>query len=146
VYGRESREAFKEQLKDVGANQRVAALYRELDALLELRRDAERWMVREARRHPGYRLLRTIPQLGPVRIASLIAIVDTPHRFRTKAAFWNYCGFAVATHTSAERQFVDGKLVRSSKRIATRGLNKDHTPKMKPPFKGAALKARVRGP
>jgi transposase len=146
VYGCESREAFKDQLKDVGANQRVAALYRELDTLLELRRDAERWMVREARRHPVYRLLRTIPQLGPVRIASLIAIVDTPHRFRNKAAFWNYCGFAVVTHTSAERQFVDGKLVRSSKRIATRGLNKDHNPKMKATFKGAALKARVRGP
>jgi transposase len=82
-------------------------------------------MVTEARRHPAYALLRSIPQVGPIRVARLISIVDTPHRFANKAAFWNYCGFAVVTHSSAERKFVDGQSGATSKVVSTRGLNKD---------------------
>jgi transposase len=103
-------------------------------------------MVAEARRHPAYPWLRSIPQLGPIRSARLMAIVDVPQRFPNKSAFWNYCGFAVVTHTSAEQKFVDGQLVRSLKAVATRGLNKDHNPRMKEIFKSAAIKARVHGP
>jgi transposase len=146
VYGIAQRQAWLEKLKDVGASTRVQSLYAQLDTLKELRRQAERSMVTEARRHPAYRLLRSIPQLGPIRVARLISIVDTPHRFANKAAFWNYCGFAVVTHSSAERKFVDGQLVRSQKVVSTRGLNKDHNPKMKEIFKGAAMKARAHGP
>ena len=146
IYRPGQREAFSEELKDSGAVKRVGLLNEQLDTLRQLRRQAEKSMVTEARRHPGYRLLRSIPQLGPVRVARLISIVDTPHRFPNKAAFWNYCGFAVVLHTSAERKFVDGQLVRSQKMVATRGLNKDHNPKMKEIFKSAATKARVRGP
>jgi transposase len=145
VYEPTQRESFVRELKDVGAVKRVGFLYEQLDTLKQLRRHAERAMVTEARRYGAYRLLRSIPQLGPVRVAHLISIVDTPHRFPNKAAFWNYCGFAVVLHTSSERKFVDGQLVRSSK-TATRGLNKDHNPKMKQIFKSAAMKARVRGP
>jgi transposase len=146
VYRLQDRESFKDQLKDGGATRRVDLLYRQLDTLRELRQQSERSMVTEARRHPAYRLLRSIPQLGPVRIARLIAIVDIPQRFPNKAAFWNYCGFAVVTHSSAEHKFVGGQLVRSAKAIGTRGLNKDHNPRMKEIFKGAAIKARIRGP
>jgi transposase len=145
VYGRD-RQSFLEQLPQAGAAQRAECLYIQLDTLLELRRKAEKSMVTEARQHPCYRLLRSIPQLGPVRIARLIAIVDTPHRFPNKSAFWNYCGFAVVTWNSAERQIVNGKLVRSTKAVATRGLNKDHNPRMKELFKSVANKARCRGP
>jgi len=145
IYRPEQREAFSEQLKDSGAVRRVGLLNEQLDTLRQLRRQAEKSMVTEARRHPAYRLLRSIPQLGPVRVARLISIVDTPYRFPNKAGFWNYCGFAVVLHTSAEGKFVDGRLVRSQKRVATRGLNKDHNPKMKEIFKSAATKARVGG-
>jgi transposase len=146
VYGIAQRHAWLEKLKDSGAVKRVQSQYAQLDTLSELRRQAERSMVTEARRHPAYALLRSIPQVGPIRVARLISIVDTPHRFANKAAFWNYCGFAVVTHSSAERKFVDGQLVRTSKVVSTRGLNKDHNPKMKEIFKGAAMKARVQGP
>jgi transposase len=146
VYRSTQRESYVEHLQDPGAARRVGLLYEQLDTLTELRRQAQRSMVSEARRHAAYRLLRTIPQLGPVGIARLIAIVDTPHRFPNKAAFWNYCGFAVVLHTSGDRKFVDGQLVRTQKMVATRGLNKDHNPKMKEIFKSAATKAGVRGP
>jgi len=146
VYGPENRQSFLDQLQETGAAQRGNSLYAQLDALLELRRKAEKSMVTEARGQSSYRILRSIPQLGPVRIARLIAIVDTPHRFPNKSAFWNYCGFAVVTWNSAERQFVNGKLVRSTKAVSTRGLNKDHNPRMKELFKSVANKARSRGP
>jgi transposase len=146
VYGRDDRASVLAQLREAGARQRAQYLLEQLDTLLELRRQAERSAVNEARHHPAYRLLRSIPQLGPVRIARLIAIVDTPHRFPNKSAFWNYCGFAVVTWMSAERQFIDGKLMRSKKAVATRGLNKDHNPRMKELFKSVATKARTRAP
>jgi transposase len=146
VYQPTKRDAFLAQLTEPGAGRRAEGLCQQLDMLLKLRRGAEKAMVTEARRHGIYRHLRSIPQLGPIRIAQLIAIVDTPHRFQNKATFWNYCGFAVVTHSSADHRFIDGELVRSRKAIATRGLNKDHNPRMKRIFKSAAAKARARGP
>lgn len=146
VYRPGLREPFLEQLIEPGAKRRAEGLCQELDLLLKLRVEAERAMVREARHQAIYGKLRSIPQLGPIRIAQLIAMVDTPHRFRNKASFWNYCGFAVVTHTSSDHRFVDGQLVRSRKAIATRGLNKDHNPAMKQIFKSAAIQARSRGP
>ena len=38
--------------------------------------------------HRAITLLRSIPQLGPIRSAQIVATADTPHRFRTKRQFW----------------------------------------------------------
>jgi transposase len=43
------------------------------------------------------KLLRQIPTIGPIRSALLVAILQTPHRFRTKRQLWAYGGFAVQT-------------------------------------------------
>lgn len=39
-------------------------------------------MVAESGRHPASKLLRGIPTLGAVRVAQLISVAATPHRFR----------------------------------------------------------------
>jgi transposase len=57
----------------------------------EVRR-AERAMLEEAGRHRISRILDTAPGMGPIRVAQLLPIVITPHRFRTKRQFWAYCG------------------------------------------------------
>ena len=44
---------------------------------------------------PAADLLRRIPRLGPIRVALLIGLVQTPHRFRTKRQLWAYCGLAL---------------------------------------------------
>ena len=49
-------------------------------------------MVAEAQRDPAWRVLRTIPFLGPVRVALLLATMQTPWRFRTKRHLWAYAG------------------------------------------------------
>jgi hypothetical protein len=49
-------------------------------------------------------------QNGAVKVAQVIAAVDTPHRFRSKRQFWAYCGLAVVTKASAEYRIEDGKV------------------------------------
>ena len=69
------------------------------------------------------KLLRQIPSIGPIRSALLVALLQTPHRFRTKRQLWAYSGFAVETHDSGEYRCVRGKLQRNRERITVRGLN-----------------------
>src|SRR5438094_161507 len=89
-------------------------------------------------------LLRSIPALGPIRAAVLMAIVQTPHRFRTKRLLWKYSGFGVVTHSSADHRYVKGQLERSKKPVSVRGLDRDHNHQLKDLFKGAAIQASTR--
>ena len=43
-------------------------------------------LILECRKHNETKLLRTVPWLGPIRVALLLGRVQTPHRFRTQAA------------------------------------------------------------
>ena len=95
-------------------------------------------MLAESRVHRAVSLLRTIPQLGPIRCALIVATVDTPHRFRTKRQFWSYSGLAVVTHMSWEYEIDGGRVVRRRKPIATRGLNRNCNRRLKELFIGAA--------
>ena len=56
---------------------------------------------------------RTIPRFGPVRAALLIALLQTPHRFRTKRQLWAYCGLALETRISGEYRITKGQIERS---------------------------------
>jgi hypothetical protein len=92
-------------------------------------------------------LLRQIPSIGPIRAALLIALIQTPHRFRTKRQLWAYSGLALQTSTSGEYRFVEGQLKRSKKAPGIRGLNINHNHDLKNIFKGAAIRAAgVPGP
>lgn len=82
--------------------------------------------------------MKTIPQLGPVRSALIVATVDTPHRFRTKHPLWSYSRLGVVTHMSAEYEMRDSRVLRSRKPIATRGLNRNCNRCLKDAFIGAA--------
>jgi transposase len=146
VYRSCHREQWLSQLQEEsGVRKRAEYLYRELDTLRQLRREARRDMIREAQRHRAYKILRQVPGLGPVRIAQIIAVVGTPYRFRTKRQFWAYCGLAVVMRSSAEYEFVGGKLRKRHRPIATRGLNNNHNRRMKEVFKGAAVEGIKRG-
>ena len=72
-----------------------------------------------------------------------MALIQTPHRFRTKRQLWAYSGLALETRTSAEYCYVKGGLRRSKKQISIRGLNQDHHHDLKGLFKGAATRASV---
>ena len=141
VYGVKDRARWLDQLQDRGARLRGEMLYAELDVLRALRPRAKAAMVAEARRDPAWSVLRAIPFIGPVRVALLLATMQTPWRFRTKRNLWAYAGLAVVTHTSAEHEFVGGRAVRRRRAPLTRGLNPNHNRVLKDVFKGAALAA-----
>jgi transposase len=140
VYRASQRKQWLAKLEG-GARVRAASLLTQLDALLELRPKAKVAMIAAARRQPGWKVLRSIPFLGAVRVAQLLAIMRTPFRFRTKRNLWPYAGLAVVKHSSANQVFKNGKLQRSKKAPMTRGLNRNHNPLLKAVFKGAATAA-----
>jgi hypothetical protein len=121
-------------------------LYQQLAALKPLRQEAKRMMVQEARRQRAYPWLMSMPQFGSVSVAQLLAIVGTPHRFRSKRQFWTYVGLAVVTRTTADHEVVNGVLRRSQRPVSTRGLNRNHNHALKRVFKNAASGACHSGP
>lgn len=138
VYQVNEREKWLGKLPEAGLRQRAEWLYEQLDHLRPLRRRAKQAMLVESRKHHAVKLLRTIPQLGPIRSALIVATVDTPHRFRTKRQLWSYSGLGIVTHTSAEYEMRQGRVVRRHKPIATRGLNPNGNRRLKEAFIGAA--------
>jgi transposase len=123
------------------ASRRAEIYYQQFDVLAALRQEARRELLTEARKHPATRLLRQIPSIGPIRAALLVALMQTPHRFRTRRQLWAYCGLALKTYDSGEYRFVGGQLKRSKKNPTIRGLNKNHNHDLKNIFKGAAARA-----
>ena len=79
-----------------------------------LRRLARHDLLVESRKHSISSKLRQIPYVGPSRAARLIALLQTPHRFRTKRQLWAYSGLALEIHTSAEYCYSEGQLRRSN--------------------------------
>jgi len=138
VYQPQQREQWLQRLSEPGVRQRVGWLYEQLDQLRPLRRQAKQAMLAESRKHRAIRLLQTIPQLGAIRSALILATVDTPHRFRTRQQLWSYSGLAVVTHMSSEYEIKEGRVVRSRKPMATRGLNRNCNRRLKQVFIGAA--------
>jgi transposase len=80
-----------------------------------LRQGARQELLAESRKHPAAQLLCQIRCIGPIRAALLIALIQTPHRFRTKRRLWAYSGLALATRTSADYRFLEGPLQRSKR-------------------------------
>ncbi len=147
VYAPRHRAEWLAQLREAGLRRRAERLYEQLDGLQSLRPQARRDLLAESRRHRASRWLRQIPCIGPIRAALLIALIQTPHRFRTKRQLWAYSGLALETRTSAEYRFVAGQLQRSRKLLAIRGLNNNHNHDLKYVFKSTAtLASRCSGP
>ena len=145
VYQLAGRAQWLQQLPPDGVRFRAETLYAELEVLQQLRPQAKAAMLTEAKRDPAWAVLRTIPFLGPVRVALLLATLQTPWRFRTKRHLWAYAGLAVVTRTSAEYEFDGQRAVRRRRRfVQTRGLNRNHNRVVKDVFKGAATAASVR--
>jgi len=144
VYDPAQRDEWLAKLAEPGARFRAEVLYGELAVLQRLHPQAAAALVAEARRDPAWRVLRTIPYLGPIRVALLLATLQTPWRFRTKRHLWAYAGLAVVTRTSAEYELADGHPRRRRRAPMTRGLNRNHNPVVKNILKGAATAAASR--
>ena len=143
VYYARHRAEWLGKIREAGVRRRAEHLYQQLDMLQHLRQQARRELLAESRQHPITAKLRQIPSLGPIRSALAVALIRTPHRFRTRRQLWAYSGLALETRTSGEYRCVEGQIRRSKKQISIRGLNKDHNHDLKGLFKGAATRASI---
>jgi transposase len=141
IYRADKREEYLGKLTDEAARFRATTLLEQLATLQKLRKQAKQHLVKQARQHPDYACLSQLPGMGEVRVGQLLAIIGTPQRFRTKRQLWPYAGLSVVTHSTADYQDKNGQISRSHKKVATRGLNRNHNPCLKQVFKGAALSA-----
>ena len=144
VYYTRHRAEWLAKIKEAGVRRRAERLYLQLDMLKKLRQQARRELLAESRKHAITSKLRQIPYLGPIRSALAVALIQTPHRFRTKRQLWAYSGLALETRISGEYSYATGQLRRSKKLISIRGLNKDHNHDLKGLFKGVATMASER--
>jgi transposase len=141
VYAARYREEWLNKIEQAGVRRRAELLYEQLDGLQSLRRSLRPELLAESRKHQAVKLLRQIPCIGPIRAARLLALMQTPHRFRSKRQLWTYSGLGIETHDSAQYRYVRGQLQRSKKPQQLRGLNQNHNHEMKEIFKGAATRA-----
>lgn len=143
IYNPANRQEWLSKLDRKANRQRAEWLYAELERLEELRREAEKALIAESRKHRGTRLLRDVPGIGAIRAAQIVGLVDTPHRFRTKRQFWSYIGLAVIHRSSADWEIGPGGMS-LNRRCSTRGLNRNFNRVLKAVFKMAAVDA-IRG-
>jgi transposase len=141
LYTRRRRQQWLEQLQQAGKRYRAERMFEQFDQLQALRRQIRCDLIQEGHKHTATAILSSIPFVGPIRSALLIARVQTPFRFRTKRQFWAYCGLALETRSSADHQVVNGELRRKTKPVFIRGLNFNHNHDLKNIFKSAATTA-----
>jgi len=144
VYAPRHRAEWLAKIAEPGVRLRAERFYQQLDLLQPVRPAARGDLLVESRKHPAVKLLRQIPSIGPIRAALLVALLQTPHRFRTKRQLWAYSGFAVETHDSGEYRYVRGKLRRNRERMTVRGLSDHHNHDLKNLFKSAAISESTR--
>ncbi len=143
VYTLRYRSEWLEQLQQPGQRRRADRLYAQLDLLQPLRQQVRRELLAESRRYDVRKLLQQIPMVGPVRAALLIALIQTPHRFRNKRLFWTYSGLGIKTESSGDYVLRDGQLHQTNKNRLTRGLKENHNHDLKWLFKSMAQAASM---
>jgi transposase len=146
VYAPRYRSEWLSKIREAGVRARAQFTYQQLDGLQRLRQKVRRDLLAESRKHPATKLLRQIPGMGPIRAALLVALLQTPNRFRSKRQLWAYSGLAIETKGSAQYRYLGGQLRRSEKPVALRGLNKNHNHDLQWILKSAAVRASSAGP
>jgi transposase len=136
IYSKEGRKVFLEKLP-VAERRLAEAFGAELDALQGLQADRTK-ALRQART-PEVARLETAPGIGLVRAMTIVSIVGTPHRFRTRSQFWSYSGLGLVERSSSNwDQGANGRWERKQRQNIC-GLNRNRNAALKEVFKGAAL-------
>jgi transposase len=141
VYSPRHRQKWLDQISEPGVRRRAEFYYQQIDALRALHRQVRHDLLAESQKHPATELLRQIPSIGPIRATLLVALIQTPHRFRTKRQLWAYSGLGLKTSSSGEYRYVAGQLQRTKRPTSIRGLNLNHD--LKNIFKGTATRAAI---
>jgi transposase len=104
VYAPRHRAEWLNKIGEAGVHRRAEFFSQQLDALRALRQEVRRDLLAESRKQSATKSLRQIPCIGPIRAALLIALIQTPYRFRTKRQLWTYSGLAIDMRDSAQHR------------------------------------------
>jgi transposase len=146
VYYKRNRAEWLSKFPIRESEMRAGLYYAQLDLLKEHRKEVKKAFLKEARRYPIQKILRGIPGFGPIRSAFAIAVIGTPHRFRTERQLWSYSGLSVVIHSSSDHAIISDRIVRKQHKHNTRGLTRDFNRILKMVFKGAAIEAIRKDP
>ena len=106
VYAPRHRAEWLAKITEVGVLRRSEFYYQQLDALRSLRHEVRCELLVESKKHKVTKLLCQIPSIGPIRAALLVALIQTPNRFRTKRPLWKYSGFSPSVNATAEKPII----------------------------------------
>lgn len=141
VYYSRNRDEWMSKIKEEGLRLRAGFVYKQLDRLRPLRREAKKAMLGEARKHSAFKRLCGVPGVGPVRVAQIIAAIGSADRFSGRRQMWAYCGLSVVTRSSSGYE-IAGELVRERRGATqTRGLTRQYSRRLKRVFKSSAVEA-----
>lgn len=144
IYEQESRSQWLAKLP-AAYRRRAEWLAQQVDSTSQALAITETWLKEEGAKVPEVQRLKTVPGLGDVRAAQIVALVVTPHRFRTTRQFWSYCGLGIVTRASGEWKRSDnGRWQHVQGKVQMRGLNLNRQPLLKAIFKGAATSVLCR--
>jgi transposase len=135
----DSREELLELLKPP-YSMHAEALARRMSAAIEARDEAAKWLINASKKVEAVRWVSSVPGIGPIRAAQIVAVVVTPHRFQRRDKFKSYSGLALRRYNSAQWAENDqGQLERRTRSRKPQGLNFNRNPILKRVFFGAAL-------
>jgi transposase len=118
------------------------AYIRQLEVASAVVVEARNALIHQASLSRAFALLQTVPHVGEVRAAEILAIVGDPHRFRSLRTFWSYAGLGVVQSVSAEHKVQNGRIVRGEKRRGVRLARAGH-PLLKKVMRDLALYGSV---
>jgi transposase len=104
----EGRHDVLRRLGRPGLKTALDGLYSILDAAEDAKDDLSRSLCARLSPTREYKLLLTIPGVGPVCAAIMVAVIDTPHRFPDKRNLWSYAGIGASKRSSAKTVFMKG--------------------------------------
>lgn len=140
VYGPRHRKSWLRRVRLPFTKSRIRCLYEQLDITIRLREAGRCAMLDAASRHPAFELLRSIPYIGEIRAAQLVALVAN-RAYESRRHLWSYAGLSVVVRSSGDRASVEPAKVRP------KGLTKSFNPHLKRVLKDIALAASLgRGP
>lgn len=131
------------RLPRTAIRQVTAAYLRQLAVATEVKEEARATLLRIAASRPEFDLLQSIPFVGPVRAAELIAIVDDPWRFRSVRQFWSYAGLAVVQRMSSDQKTNEGSPSKTAKPRGVR-LNRACQPHLRRLLREVAMYGSLR--
>lgn len=79
----------------------------------------EKTIKEKIHEHPYYRLLQTVPGIGPLNAAVIIARVETIERFKRVEQFIRYSGLSINTRASADKLYLGSINKQSDKFLRT---------------------------